>query len=80
MYADAKDASRSAVIAYPYLNHKLLTKLSKTHYLEKTIQACNIYQHYYKQFIPKREKIQLPVSTSTVANKMFIRLRLGHTI
>ena len=78
--AAAKDASRSPVTAYPCLNHKLLTKISRTYYLEKTIQEWNTHNHHYKQFNPKREKIQLPVSTSTVANKIFIRLRLGHTI
>ena len=42
-------------------------------------KKCKNYVHHYKQFNSTRKRISFSSSTSAQQNKIFIRLRLGHT-
>lgn len=75
----AKTAISQPVMSFSLLNKKLIAKISRSHYNKIIKNDWTRYNHFYKQFNEHKIKINLPSTSSVLSNKIFTRLRLGHT-
>ena len=76
----AKAALTLPLHSFLFLNKKTISTIARKKLTADIRLNWNQYNHHYKQFNQNRKKIVLPSNTSVLMNKIYVRLRLGHTV